>query len=246
MPRRGDSAQSPPFTCRERVRSSASFRTRVKEVGVDSIWLWPLGLMAFLLAWPGLRALAVRLLGDRLRTQALTEQPDRIYLVRVEEPHCRNPLPHQSADRHLPTAGFVAAGIYLVREMPELTLAMYANPAESAYAVVYDHPRSGFWAEFVTRYQDGTLATYTTPKPLDVDVPEGSLHVSAPNVPLADLWQRMLAERATKPMLPCERASAPRDFERGYAESVAYHKQLGKLEAPPPAPDDEDEMKQAA
>ena len=126
---------------------------------MDSIWLWPLGLMVFLLAWPGLRALAVRLLGDRLRTQALTEQPDRIYLVRVQDPHWQNPLPHQSADRQLTSAGFVGAGIYLVREMPELTLAMYAQTAESAYAIVYDHPRSGFWAEFVTRYQDGTLAS---------------------------------------------------------------------------------------
>ena len=210
---------------------------------MDSIWLWPLGLVAFLLAWPALRALGVRYLGGKLRPQALSAQPDRIYLVRVAEPRWRNAQLRDAADRQLANAGFVEAGVHLVREMPELTLALYAHPAESAYAMFYDHPRSGFWAEFVTRYQDGTLATFTTLEPMDVDVPEGSVHVAAPQLTLGELWKKMLAERPTKPMRACDRGHAAQDFERGYAESMAYHKQ----HTPQVSEDDSDEdMKRAA
>jgi hypothetical protein len=219
--------------------------TLVKEARVDSIWLWPLGLVAFLLAWPALRALGVRLLGGRLRTQALTEQPEHIDLVRVGEPRWRHPQPREAAFRVLTAAGFAEAGVYVVRQMPELTLALFALPAECAYAVCYDHPRAGFWAEFVTRYEDGTLATFTTLEPTLVDVPEGSLHVAAPYLALGDLWKKMLADRPKKPMRPCDRAHAAQDFERGYAESVAYHKkqQLPRIGTADPH---DQELKQAA
>ena len=211
---------------------------------MDSIWLWPLALVAFLLAWPALSAVGVRFLRGRLRTQALTEQPDHIDLVRVAEPRWRHPQPREAAVRVLTGAGFAEAGVYVVREMPELTLALYAHPAESAYAVCYDHPRSGFWAEFVTRYEDGTLATFTTLEPTAVDVPPGSLHVAEPTLGLGDLWRKMLAERAKKAMRPCDRAHAAQDFERGYAESVAYHKQ--NLPRIGPSEPDAQEMREAA
>jgi hypothetical protein len=220
------------------------FGTLAKEDRVDSIWLWPLGLVAFLLAWPALRALGVRILGDRFRAQALTEQPDHIDLVRVAQPRWRHPQPREAADRVLTGVGFAEAGVYVVRETPELTLALYAHPAESAYAVCYDHPRSGFWAEFVTRYEDGTLATFTTLEPIAVDVPPGSLHVAAPKLGFGDLWKKLLAERPKKAMRPCDRAHAARDFEQGYAESVAYHKQNTPRIGP--VQDDGTELRQAA
>ena len=161
---------------------------------MDSIWLWPLGLVAFLLALPGLRTLAATLLGSRLRPQALRSQPDHIFLLRVTEPKWRNLQPREATDRQLGAVGFIEAGAYVVREMPELTIALYAHPADSAYAVVYDHPLSGLWAEFVTRYDDGTLVTYTTLEPMDVDLPEGSVHVAAP-------------QSSGKPCLPSARGS---------------------------------------
>ena len=211
---------------------------------MDSIWLWPLGLVAFLLAWPALRAVGVRVLGGQHRAQALSEQPDHIALARVSAPRWRHPQPREAADRALTGTGFAEAGAYVVREMPELTLALYAHPAESAYAVCYDHPRAGFWAEFVTRYEDGTLATFTTLEPVEVDVPVGSLHVAAPYLGLGDLWKKTLADRPKKAMRPCDRAHAARDFEQGYADSVAYHNQ--HTPQPTAAEPDDEEMRQAA
>lgn len=191
---------------------------------MDTIWIWPLAVVAFLLAWPALRASLSRVTSTPFASQALDEQPDRISLVRVGEPRWRNPEPRDVADRQLTAAGFVDAGAWVVREMPELTLGLYANPRERSYAVIYDHPRSGSWVEFVTRYDDGTLANYSTLEPVDVEVPEGSVHLAAPELGVGDLWKRMLAERPQRPMRECSRAAAAKDFERGYADSVAHHK----------------------
>ena len=191
---------------------------------MDSIWLWPLALVVLLVAWPAVRPFAARLLSDRLRPQALDEPPDHIYLLRVAEPNWRQDEARRLAETQLAAAGFAEAGVYVVREMPELTLGLHAHAAEKAYAILYDHPRSGFWSEFVTRYEDGTLATFTTLEPVEVDVPDGGMYVSEPKLSLALLWKRMLAGRPQKPMLDCTRARAAQDFEKGYAESIAFHK----------------------
>lgn len=208
---------------------------------MESIWLWPLALVAVLLAWPALRPLVARLFADRMRPQALAAQPDRIYLLRVEEARWRHAESREAAERQLAAAGFADAGTYVVREMPDLTLGLHAHTGERAYAILYDHPRSGFWAEFVTRYTDATLATYTTLEPMDVDLPQGSVYVADPRLTLTQLWQRMLAERPKKPMSECSRARAAQDFERGYAESVAYHKRHTTT-----APAEPDEERKAA
>lgn len=200
---------------------------------MDSIWLWPLALVALLFALPALRDLAARLAVGRYRTQVREVAPDFISLVRVREPRWRNGRAVALADHELSAAGFAEAGTYLVHQMPELTVGLYALPAERAYAVVYDHPTSGFWAELVTRYHDGSIANFTTLEPMDIEVPEGSLHVAAPELSLGELWRRMQAERPEKPMRECSRADAARDFERGYAESVARHKRAERLRIDP-------------
>jgi hypothetical protein len=191
---------------------------------VDSIWLWPLALVALLVAWPALRPFAQRLFADRVRPQALAEPPDSIFLLRVAEGRWRNDDARKLAEAQLATAGFAESGVYVVREMPDVTLGLHTHTAEKAYAILYDHPRAGFWSEFVTRYADGTFAAFTTLEPAEVDVPEGSVHVSEPKLSLPLLWKRTLAERPQKPMLDCARARAAQDFEKGYADSVAYHK----------------------
>lgn len=211
---------------------------------MDSMWFWPLALLAFLLAWPALRAVGLRVFGSKLRVHAIYSQPDHISLERVENARWRNETSRESTERQLAQAGFVESGTYTVREMPDLMLALYAHPAERAYAILYDHPRSDFWVEFVTRYEDGSLATYTTLEPMQIDLPPDSVHVSAPELTPAQVWQKMRAERPRKPMHPCARAQAAQDFERGYAEAIAYHK---KQHAPDTGHDaDDEELKQAA
>lgn len=204
---------------------------------MDSIWLWPLALVAVLFALPALRDLATRWAASGYRAQVRETTPDFISLVRVREPRWRNRRAVALADQDLCAAGFAEAGTYVVHQMPELNVGLYALPAECAYAVIYDHPASGYWAELVTRYQDGSIVSFSTLDPMDVELPEGSMHVAAPQLTLRELWTRMRAERPAKPMVECSRATAAMDFERGYAESVARHKRdlQARLDAPAPA-----------
>lgn len=191
---------------------------------MDPIWFWPMALLACIALWPVWRRIVANGAGFQSPVQALTDPPERITLQRVGEPRWRHPQACELAGRELAAAGFVECGVYVIREMRDLTLGLHAHPGERAYAMVYDHPRSGSWVEFVTRYQDDTLANYTTLEPMDVEVPEGSIHVSAPELSVADLWKRMVAERPNRAMRECSRAAAPGDFERGYAEAVAHHR----------------------
>lgn len=188
------------------------------------VWFLPGVVLALVLSWPLWRR-GIAATRPRARSaQALAEQPERITLVRVAEPAWRHPRTCELADRQLTAAGFVDCGGHVVREMPDLTLGLYAHPGERTYAVLYDHPRSEAWVEFVTRYEDGSLANYTTLEPMEVEIPEGSVHVAAPELSVGELWRRMLAERPQRPMRECSRGAAARDFERGYAESVERHK----------------------
>ena len=206
---------------------------------VDTIWLWPLALVAVLFAWPAFRDLAGRMAAGHFRAQVRSAVPDTISLVRVREPRWSNREACEAALSELAASGFAEAGTFVVHEMPELLVGLHALPGERAYAVLYDHPRSGFWAEFVTRYQDGTLASFTTLEPMDVEVPEGSVHVAAPGCTLDVLWKRMREERPEKPMLECSRAAAAADFERGYAESVARHRRQAPVAVAEAEPDEE-------
>lgn len=194
-------------------------------------WFLPVVLLVIVLSWPAWRWWLANA-RSRPRPQALGEQPERISLVRVGEPAWRHARSCELADRQLTAAGFVDSGCHVVREMPDLTLGLYAHPGERAYAVLYDHPHSEAWVEFVTRYEDGSLANYTTLEPMDVEIPEGSVHVAAPQLSVGELWKRMLAERPQRPMRECSRGSAARDFERGYAESIERHKRSAAAAAP--------------
>ena len=209
---------------------------------MDPIWFWPMALMAFIVLWPVWRRIVANSASSTIPVQVLTDQPEQITLQKVGDPKWRHAEACELAERQLAAAGFVECGVYVVREMRELTLGLWAHPAERAYAMVYDHPRSGSWVEFVTRYRDDTLANYTTLEPMEVDVPPGSIHVAAPELSVAELWQQMLAERPRREMRECSRAAAAGDFERGYAESVAHHR---RTVAASETPEDEDFQKVA-
>src|SRR5256885_614494 len=99
--RESEISQLPRNPCRKPRRMSVRCsQARGRTTRVDSIWLWPLGLVAFLLAWPGLRVLGVRYLSSRMKSQALVEPPDRISLSRMSEGRWRNPVAHERSEEH--------------------------------------------------------------------------------------------------------------------------------------------------
>lgn len=218
---------------------------------MDSIWLWPLALVAFLLTWPAVRALTVRLTRGRFRVPAQATLPARVNLLYAAKPEWRHEQERDAAVRQLLAAGFVNAGSYRVRELPGMTLGMYAHRDENAYAVLNDHPRAGFWADLVTRYEDGRVAVFSTLEPMTANAHEGSAVVSEPHHSLADLWTRMLAERPQGTMMVCDPFRAAPDYEHGYAAAVRWNAEHPvAVPAPEAAIEDSfeesEEMRQAA
>jgi hypothetical protein len=102
----------------------------------------------------------------------------------------------------------------------EFRVTLWANEPQSAYALLYHHPVKGTWCEFVTRYTDGSVASYSTLEPVAYHLPQGSMHVSKPRLSPGELWQHMLRERPARPMLPCRVTSAVQDFEAGHERAA--------------------------
>src|SRR5262245_54529863 len=98
--------------------------------------------------------------GANLAAQVST--PARLHLRRVESPGWTNPTAAQPQTAQLQELGFESSGAYLTDGMPGLRMAAYANPDQSTYALVYEHPQAGVFADLVTFYADGTSLTYTT------------------------------------------------------------------------------------
>jgi hypothetical protein len=99
-------------------------------------------LVAVLVAWPALRRFAGALFSDRCGTQALGSSRTRSTCCAWPSPNWRRRTCAQARRDAARVGGFAESGVYVVREMPELTLGCTCTSAEKAYAILYDHPRS--------------------------------------------------------------------------------------------------------
>lgn len=188
-------------------------------------------LLAVIALWPIARRLLARgLAGVFARAvgqAALAQQPDRIRLVQASPDAFKDTAAVRRLASPLLAAGFTDAGSYHVNEMPGVLVELLAKPDEGFYAAIYEHPQAGHWIDLVTRYADGTSATFTTVKPTGLEARPGHAHVHAPELDPAGLYRRARGERERGPVKPAMVASAVADFETAYAEEMAWRKQQG-------------------
>ncbi len=157
--------------------------------------------------------------------KALAEQPDTITLHRVQGPVKAEALTSVSS---LERRGYERAGSYDVREMKGIKLHLLVKPAESAVAVVYEHPKAGVWADLSTRYTDGTSFTITSARAgHGLDKQPGHVSVPAANQPAAMLALRLLKERPAGAMRQISAGEFPGVFQQAYADSMAWRKNKG-------------------
>jgi len=196
------------------------------EVHVPA-WSWLAALAALALLTPLVRLLVAATVGDRIGERALARQPDAIHLE-PETGGAWSANPHWSPSvTALTGLGFADAGTFKVREMPGVVVRLLAHPGEDVYASLYEHPVGGRWLTYVTRYQDGSSASFTTLRPTGLDPRPGDTSVHAPGADAAALHRRLLAERPARPRLPASAAHAVEDFERAYAEQISWRKDAG-------------------
>lgn len=186
------------------------------------------GLLVLLtLLRPVLRLAVAAVFGRSIGARALAQTPDAIHLSPAGASPWRDAAEAGALCRALTDRGFEAGGTFVVDEMPGVVIALFADPVRSFWAAVYDHPRAGRWIELVTRYVDGTTATYTTLSPTGLAPLPGHIHVHVPRTSAAGLLVKAESERPRGAMKPSAAADAARAFVEGYAEGMARRKRIG-------------------
>ena len=163
-----------------------------------------------------------------LASAAPVGTPPRIHLDRLITPEWKDASATTALVDPLRGIGFQDAGLYCVREMPDLRLQALSQPTESVYAVVYEHPTAGVWLDLVCRYQDGTSLTYlNTRQGAGLEQRPGHGKMRAPGLEAVPLYQRMLAERPQRPLLPAPPEEFLTIFEQAYAEEMDWRNSRG-------------------
>jgi len=119
--------------------------------------------------------------------------------------------------------GFRRIGAFSIREMP-VTLVALLHASERAYAVVYQHPKSGVWSDVCLYYADaGSLTVSNTPlggmldqRPAHVKVYDAS----ADERRIVEMMRGALAPGA--PLRAVSEAAFVSDFQRAYQDEMDW------------------------
>lgn len=163
-----------------------------------------------------------------LQSAAPVGTPPRIHLERLVTPEWNDAAATAAQLDPLRALGFEDAGLFCVREMPDIRFQALAQPSESLYAVVYEHPAAGVWLDLVCRFQDGTSLTYlNTRQGSGMEQRPGHGKMRAPGLDPVALYQRILAERPQRPLLPARPEDFATTFEHAYAEEMDWRNSRG-------------------
>jgi len=173
--------------------------------------------------------------------KALANQPDQIKLSQQAGHQWKDAAAVNRLVEPLLKRGFTDLGAYSVDVMPHVMLRFLVNPAVSVYACIYEHAKAGIWVDLVSRYDDGSGATFTTMRPTGLDPNPRETIVNAPGSSSDMLYGRMLVERPQRPLLRLDAAEVIRLFEAVYAEQILWRKtrgvsvrEVGNVAAAPP------------
>jgi hypothetical protein len=191
---------------------------------VLAIALWPIARRTFMLTM--LRVATTSVAKD-ISDRSLGRLPDQIHLTRRTDQQWANAAAANALAQPLLDAGFEDSGTFAIEELPGVLCRLMVHPADAIGASVYEHPKTGVWLELVTRYHDGTTASFSTRRPSGMDPRPGHLSTHAPGAGALALLERVRSERPLKTLTPISAATYPRTFEAGYAEGIAWRKRRG-------------------
>jgi hypothetical protein len=126
--------------------------------------------------------------------------------------------------------GFMPADKYEVEEMQDIQLSAFFHPAQSAFAVVYDHPVAGVWFDMVTKYPDDTTASTSTVKtPTLIEIP-GDLVIKNTAFSVREAWDTLLAQRKPGPWIAMDADNFVAVFEASYARYMDHVLAKGSID----------------
>jgi hypothetical protein len=170
----------------------------------------------------------VRNLEGIAKTLAAGNTPARVHLRPMAVPSWENLEAVEAQVEPLSALGFVQGGSYQVDEMEGLAIQAWFNAERGVTAVVYEHPVAGVWTDMVTRYQDGTIATFAnTGQGSGVDHAPGHVVERFPGIGSAELFERFLADRPDRPWVTPSPDAFVDAFEKAYADEMDWRNSRG-------------------
>jgi hypothetical protein len=170
---------------------------------------------------------AVHLFGRALGNAALARQPDTIHLVRASAWAWRDVDAASAALSDLRELGFRDAGIFGAPELAGLHVRLMVREVDHTIAAYYEHPVVGCFADVAVRYAGGGSTTITSGPPHGLAERPDHPVINMQGASLAEMADRLRAERGAEPAQAFDVEEAPRVFEAAYAESIAWRKARG-------------------
>jgi hypothetical protein len=160
--------------------------------------------------------------------RALTRVPGQVSLLKAEFPTWTNQAAVEQQAAPLRSEGFKDLGAYSVNTIPGVVIRMMAHPQTYVAAHIYDHPTSGSWTEFVTRYTDGSSHSLSTLPPTGMDHPEWWRKIEADkHTPNDQLYRQFLTQREWHGIKPVAPEDTIREFEENYAKLATWRQERG-------------------
>ena len=125
-------------------------------------------------------------------------------------------------------AGFSDLGTYSVDKMPGVLIRILFQPQTYVSAQICEHPRSGGWTEFATRYTDGGSDFLTTLPDQGIDPPPFVRTNRADKSTPADrLYQQHLTQRKSGGIKPVAAGEVVHEMEDAYMRYMVWKNNKG-------------------
>jgi hypothetical protein len=163
---------------------------------------------------------------------SVTKTPSRIHLQRQDSITWDNEDQVKATLEPLQKNGFTGVGFFTLQEMP-VKMAALAHSGQQIYAVVYEHPAAGVWADIYSRYREGQPlknCTYSNVHHAgadQLDTPPYRKSVKVPGLAIEALYQRFINERPAYELEAVQPDQFAALFEKAYADEMDWRNSRG-------------------
>lgn len=190
-------------------------------------WFWVAALAAIVIAFRLVRPMLGFVLAPQISERVMAAQPDTIHLEPGDAAEWRDPERLESLTADFAAFGFAVAGTHVIPELPQVRVRLLANPTDSLFGVIYEHPARGTWYEMVCRGTDGSSTTWSSLPANGLDPRPGHPIRHLPKASVEALWRTVQREKPAVTLQPASMASVGEAFVTAWADYVVWRKQRG-------------------
>jgi hypothetical protein len=148
--------------------------------------------------------------------------------LKAEFPTWSNAAAVEQQAGPLRSEAFKDLGVYSVDNMPGTLIRMMAHPETNVAAHIYDHPKSGSWIEFATRYTDGSSHFLSTLPPTGMERPEWFRKIQADkSTPTDQLYRQFLTQREWHGIKAVAPEETIHEFEENFRKLAVWRQEHG-------------------